>query len=238
MNCAEAKRYLALIREGELSAEEERNLDVHLRVCPVCAAERAAYIRQERAMAKLRSISPALRDPEAHLQAVLARVRAESRPRPLGRMSALVVRTIDLLEVPGLRYALAAMVTILVTGFIMQQILILRSVSALESRLAQPEAPRIRLSYALSAEGIEQLKRSADVRAIIEHHWTGRSMSIEQLRTARASTIADLIDSPESRWVLRSLIPAASVSKLDALVRNLSRNARLVLTYSKGEASQ
>jgi hypothetical protein len=142
------------------------------------------------------------------------------------------------LEIPGLRYALAALVTVIVTGFIVQQISVLRSVSALESRLSRPEAPRIRLAYTLSPEGIEQLRRSEEVRAILQAQGTGRSHNLEKLGGEHAGTIAALIDSPESRQVLRALVPAAGGPAMENLLKILSLNARLVLTYSKGEVPQ
>ena len=110
MNCAEARRYLALTREGELSGDDERNLDAHLRSCPTCLAERDAFVHQNHLVEKLRSISPALPDPEANVQAVLARVRSETLPRPRGLAGALLDRIIGFLEVPVLRYALAVLI--------------------------------------------------------------------------------------------------------------------------------
>jgi hypothetical protein len=235
MNCAETKRFLAFTREGEMSPEEERNLAAHLRTCPACSAEHAAFLNQARTVEKLRSIVPTLKDPEAIVQAVLGRVRGEASPQRQGVVSALVDRLIGALEVPGFRFALAAFVTIMVTGFVFQQVTILRSVSALEARLSQPAPPRIRLAYAVTPGTAEHLTGSLKIRTMLEKAGADQESGEERLRTARVSSIVDLLDSPESRWALYTLLPGSRKGGIDSLVSELSRNVRLVLTYSKGD---
>lgn len=235
MKCAEAKRLIAFTREGELGPDEERNLGVHLRTCPACAAEREAFLKQDQSLQKLRSIVPELRDPEGSARAILERTRVEAFGQHQGALSALTDRLIRALEVPGLRYALAVFVTVVVTGFVLNQFTILRSVSALEARLSQPEPPRIRLAYAVNPAVIEQLARSREVQAMLEHAGDGRELGRERIR---AGSITDLLNAPESRWVFRTFLPGTRQGEIDSLVNELTRNARLVLTYSKGDAAQ
>jgi anti-sigma factor RsiW len=235
MNCAEAKRLIAFTRKGEMGPAEEYQLAEHVRTCPACQAERAAFLNQDRAVEKLRSIVPTLKNPEANVQAILRRVREEVPPQRQGVVSALVDRLIGALEVPGLRYALAVFVTVMVTGFVIQQVTILRSVSALEARLAKPEAPRIRLAYAVTPGAVEHLTRSEEIRAMLEKAGANQELGSERLHATRAGSIADLLNSPESRWVLHTLLPGTRERGIDSLVNELSRNVRLVLTYSKGD---
>jgi hypothetical protein len=236
MNCAEAKRFIPLMRQGELSPAEQRALADHLRSCPSCAAEQAGYLNLNRRIAKLRAIVPELPEPERSVQAILARVRAERRPEHQGYVSALVDRLIRALEVPGLRYALALFVTVTVTGFVFQQLTILQSVSALEARLSRPSTPRVRMAYAVNPEAVERLARAEEIRTILER--SGEGIQTDRLGSARVGTLADLLDAPESREVLRALLPRAGRQTIDSLVAEFSRNIRFVLTTSKGDAAQ
>lgn len=236
MNCAEAKRIIPLTRQGELSEAEQRALEAHLRSCPSCAAERRAFLSQDRRIEQLRTIAPDLPDPEASVRAVLARVRAERLPDRQGPVSTLVDRLIRALEVPGLRYALAVFVTITVTGFIVQQLTILHNVSSLEARLARPDAPGVRMAYAVNPETVERLTHAEEIRTILKR--SGEGLETGRFGSARVGTLADLLNAPESRWVLRSLLPRTGGQTIDSLVTELSRNVRFVLTTSKGDAPQ
>jgi hypothetical protein len=238
MNCAEAKRLIPFTRPGELSPEEEHRLAAHLRACPACTAEHTAFLNQDRAVEKLRSILPTMKDPEANVQAILSRVREEAPPQRQGVVSALVDRLIGALELPGLRYALAVFVTVMVTGFVIQQVTILRSVSALEAQLAKPEAPRIRLAYAVSPGTVEHLSQSEEIRTILEKAGAVQELQSERLRASRGGSITDVLNSPGSRWVLRTLLPGAGEAEIDSLMSRLSRDVRFVLTYSKGDAAR
>jgi hypothetical protein len=187
-------------------------------------------------MERLRSIIPALPDPEASVQTVLARVRTERAPNRQGPLSALVDRLIRALEVPGLRYALAVFVTVTVTGFVVQQLTILHNVSSLEARLARPDVPGVRMAYAVNPEAIDRLAQAEGIRTILER--SGEGLSTGRFGSARVSTLADLLNAPESRWVLRTLLPGTREETIDSLVNELSRNVRFVLTTSKGDALQ
>lgn len=236
MNCAEAKRYVAFTRDGELSPEEERRLAEHLRVCPACAAERASFLEQDRSLKKLRSIVPDLRDPEANVQTILHRIRSENAPGRQSVVSAIIDRLIRALEVPGLRYALAVFVTVTVTGFVFQQVTILRSVSALEVRLSQPEAQRFRTVYTVPPGGLQRLAQSPDLRKLLERAEARQMAGHGRYDANRVGLIAQVLDSPESRWMLQTLLPGAQKKEIDSLVSDLTRNVHRVWTYSKGDA--
>ncbi len=231
MKCAEAKRYLALTRKGELTSEIERALAEHVRTCPACAAEQASFLRQDRSLENLRSIAPSLRDPEANVRRILQRVRSESVPRHQHVMSAIVDRLNRALEVPGLRYALAVFVTATVTGFVLQQVTILRNVSALEARLSKPEAPRIRVAYVVPPESVERLTRSREGREIVRTMGSSEATGGLRIDPTRLASFTDLLDSPESRWTLHAVLPGGGTGEVDSLIAELTRNVHRVLTY-------
>lgn len=235
MNCVEAKRILAFTREGELSPGEERALEAHLRTCPGCMAERASFLAQNRNMEKLRSIVPVLRDPEENVRAILDRVRVDALPRPRGLLSTIVDRMIRALEVPGLRYALAVFVTVMVTGFIVQQVTILKSVSALEARLSQPDPPRLRMAYSIPRADVDRLALSGELRAIFERLEAPGGAGPVRFDASRAGAFLEDLHAPGSRWMLRTLLPGLREGNIDTLVAKLSRDIRMIMTYSKGE---
>ncbi len=235
MNCAEAKRILAFTREGELVPGEERALEAHLRTCPVCMAERASFLEQNRNMEKLRSIIPVLRDPEENAQAILDRVRVDMLPRPQGLVGTIVDQMIRALEFPGLRYALAVFVTVIVTGFVVQQVAILGSVSALEARLSQSDPPRLRMAYSIPRAEVDRLARSGELRAIFQILEAPGGAGPVRFDASRAGAFWEVLHSPGSRWMLRTLLPGVREGDIDTLVAKLARNVRMIMTYSKGE---
>ncbi len=238
MKCAAARKIMALTREGELSPDEERRLASHLQVCPACSAERASFLDQTRSLEKLRSITPALRSPEANVRAILDRVRAGGNPLRRGALSMLADRLFRALDVPGLRYALAALVGVTVTGFVFQQVTIFESVSDLEARLAQPGAPRIRMAYALPPGAAERIAQSREIRTILERSRVGQETGYARLDANRIGSIAEILNSPESRWMLHALRPMLRPGEMDTLISGFSRNVQRVLTYSKGVSEQ
>ncbi len=238
MNCAEAKKILAFTREGELSPGEKRALEAHVRTCPVCMAESVSFLEQNRNLERLRSIVPALRDPEENVRAILDRVRAGVLPRRQGFLTTIVDRMIEALEAPGLRYALAVFVTVMVTGFVVQQVAILRSVSALEARLSQPEPPRLRMAYSLPTADLDRLARSGEFRVIFERLEASGGAGPFRLDARRAGPFLALLHAPGSRLMLRTLLPGLRPGDIDTLVTEFSRNVRMILTYSKGELGQ
>lgn len=235
MNCAEAKRYITSAREGEMSPGETRRLAGHLRTCPACAAERAAFLKQERTLARLRSIVPEMKNPDASLQAILERVRREESRRGAVDAGTLLDKLIAIFEVPRLRYVLAAFVVIMVTGFVIQQVTILRSVSALEARLSLPEAPRIRAAYVIPRSALDRLSRTREFRTVLERAGADQE-SGERIDAASIAGLADIRDFRETMQVVRALQPDKTESGIDSLVADLTRHARFVLTYSKGVA--
>ncbi len=235
MNCAEAKRCITSAREGEMSPEESRRLAGHLRTCPACAAERAAFLKQERALARLRSIVPEMKNPDASLQAILERVRREESRRGGVDAGSILDKLIALFETPRLRYVLAAFVIIMVTGFVIQQVTILRNVSALEARLSLPDAPRIRAAYVIPRSALDRLNRTREFRTVLERAGADRE-SGERIDAASLAAFAGLRDFRETREVVRALQPDRTESSIDSLVADLARHARFVLTYSKGVA--
>ncbi len=234
MNCVEA-RILALTREGELSPGEERALEDHLRTCPGCLAERESFLEQNRNMETLRSIIPVLKDPEENVRAILDRVGVDALPRPQGLLSTIVDRMIRALEVPGLRYALAVFVTVTVSGFIVQQVTILRSVSALEARLSQPDHPRLRMAYSIPRVDVDRLARSGELRTIFDRLEAPGGAGPVRFDASRAGALLEVLHAPGSRWMLRTLLPGLRERDIDTLVAELSRNVRMIMTYSKGE---
>lgn len=237
MNCVEA-RILAFTRDGELSPGEERALEAHLQTCPGCMAERASFLEQRRNLEKLRSIVPALRDPEENVREILSRVRTDSLPRRQGLLTTIVDRMIRALEVPGLRYALAAFVTVMVSGSVVQQVTILRSVSALEARLSGPEPLRLRMAYTVPTADLNRLTRSGELRAILERLEAPGGAGPVRLDASQAGPFLEVLHTPGSRWMLRTLLPGFRDGDIDALVTEFSRNVHMILTYSKGDVGK
>ncbi len=238
MNCAEAGRILGLVRAGELDPGEERALEAHLKTCPACSAERASFLGQRRRLETLRSIVPAPRNPEESIRAILNRVRSSTPSPGRGLITTIMDGMIGALEVPGLRYALAVFVTVMVSGFVLQQVSILKSVTALEARLSQPEPPRLRMAYTVPPADLNRLARSGELQAIFQRAEARGGTRPVRFDANRAAPFLEVLNTPGSRLMLRTLLPGLRDGDIDTLVTEFSRNVQMILTYSKGEEGQ
>lgn len=90
MDCDKYWELLALRLDGELSEEEERELEDHLAACPDCRAAGAQLAALQEAFPELEEVSA----PEGFTQGVMDRVREEARPKVIPLFKRPQVRTL------------------------------------------------------------------------------------------------------------------------------------------------
>lgn len=153
MECDRCMELLALRPDGELSDEEERELEEHLAACPDCRAAGAQ-------LAALRDAFPELEEvpvPEGFAQGVMDRIRAEASPKviPLFKrpqFRALAGLAACLVVVAGLYGASQqkkqADWDIMVRSFTRDVVEDFADVSACESLSGEADGPQVNASLA------------------------------------------------------------------------------------------
>lgn len=105
------EKWLHLYREGELTHGQTRSLERHLAGCANCRAQHAALVQMERAVAEARAASLPLPHSALLTQSVLHRlVDATPVPDFWSRLSA-----------PGIRLAAAAVLVLIMSGYLMEE---------------------------------------------------------------------------------------------------------------------
>ncbi len=139
MNCSHAQRLLHLNHPGERTEKEQRLLDQHLRTCETCrgAARRIEAVSALRSAAEF---TPELQDPERSLSRILSAVSATPQAAPARRDAPSVTVGGRPAGAALVRYAAAAVVVLMVGGFLLQTWELQREVAALEQSIAAPAA--------------------------------------------------------------------------------------------------
>jgi anti-sigma factor RsiW len=135
MSCERYQKLLHLNRSGEISHQEADELRQHVRLCERCALELQRIERADKFIDRLNAYSPGPANPQKLTSEILRRVRAEALvPTP----RALFDRFLDVLLIPSVRYATAAIVLSVTLTFTTQLVSMLSDVADLEARMASP----------------------------------------------------------------------------------------------------
>jgi|GEM_PF-6922780 len=123
------EKWLHLYREGELSPGQTRRLERHLAGCAACRAQKETLVQMASMAAEARGISPALPHGALLTQSVLHRL-ADATPAPdfWARLAA-----------PGIRLAAAAVLIVIMGGYLIQEGGDQRRLTALAQRNRQSQ---------------------------------------------------------------------------------------------------
>ncbi len=131
MNCKKYMKWLHLYREGELTAQQNEKLLLHVKECPSCTALKIEIEETRGIISRAQESQPRLSDPGLLTADIMRSIRRiEHYPSKPNKI-------LDFLSIPKVRLALAGFVTVLVGFFFIQEFLVLYRVSKLEERMAQ-----------------------------------------------------------------------------------------------------
>jgi hypothetical protein len=237
MSCHRYQEMLHLYRPGELTPEDARELEEHLKTCADCSALKGRIWSAEGTIRNLRDYVPAHPDPERALAAIAKAIQGlpapGHRPHHVGWLDRLLVS----FEVPSIRFASAFAILFLAGAFLFQQVRILNDVSDLEARLAVKRQPSQALETAYvippfpvkMAPHVDEMLRLAGGRVTVN---TRGQMTISQ------GDVEDI-----QATVLRQLLSALGQSKglgleqktIDELTIYMNRNIATVFrTATRG----
>lgn len=134
MKCKKYKEWLYLYRDNELSPAQQRKLELHLKECLICRAEKQSIKRTANLVHLVKKEDPVLADPESLTLSVLNRVasRPSLEPAPASSVwgGKIFLR-------PAMRIAMSVTIMLILSIFAVQTTVLLKRVANLERRLAE-----------------------------------------------------------------------------------------------------
>jgi hypothetical protein len=163
MKCNKAHKWIALYREGELEAGIRDRLREHLAECESCSQMYRAYVKNDAAIAQIRSQSPVCKDENIITNRIVDTV-AEIKKRSgetgfVALLDRILNRILDLSLLPAVRRIAVACILIIAAIFVYQQVYIYSNTARLEEQLSA--AGKARLTNSASDELQDCMKKSA-----------------------------------------------------------------------------
>jgi hypothetical protein len=235
VSCNRYREMLHLYRPGELSPEELRELDDHLRTCTGCAALKERIARAETTLRTLREFVPAAPDTERAVAAVTHAAGGATRVRRSLLTGGRLDRWLGRFELPAFQLAGALAAVVITAGFLIQQITLLNDVSDLEARLAGTANGHDRLEVAFAVPRLPR-ELSPELDRILHAAGGAIGMDARGRITISRNRAADL-----ARIPLQQLLAAAASEKMIGLDRKaltdingyLTRNITTVLQTTR-----
>ena len=113
MNCSEFEKRIYLYRE--ISAAERKIADEHIALCESCSAIASRVLQQQERIHKIRTVKPAIKDPEWLTQRIMNAV--ERKAKPVSLFNGMT----SFLDHLFVRYAFSALSILLVALFYFEQ---------------------------------------------------------------------------------------------------------------------
>jgi ribosomal silencing factor RsfS len=130
------QKLLHLYRSGELSRRQAKKLERHLNCCEGCAREKRQIEKTERLMAKARSTTPLLPNPQQLTEVIMQALQYEKSAELVKKGVKYESRWFDWFYMTRVRFALVSIVLVVLGIFIFQSTMILHRVSSLEQKMA------------------------------------------------------------------------------------------------------
>ncbi len=225
MTCRDVEKYLAFYREGELSERQQRQLYTHVAECESCRHEFEEYRQQQDCIQELKQ-SPKLVNAEQLTHSVMFSVRQMQRSQT--KRSGFFERLFETLNRTSIRFAVGAVIFMLVGLFVVQEAYILKRIYRLEQRLAQQTTPteskalRVSKSYTQLLEAVENQGDRVLVDKKMLQEWLS---SYNRLELSHTLLLKILIEQDNNVDI--SLDNGLSASEIQTLLENKSLLKRL-----------
>lgn len=233
MNCHESRELIFLMREGELTADESGRLRNHLRTCAECTALQTEAVQLMKHLNRIRSVEPALSDPETLTSEILSAAALEQQKRS---HSGFPKNILNVFSTRPLRLVYSTFVLGAAALFVIQQLETAQSVDSLERRMMIRQGGRtgIQMEYAVPANIMNVFPRSREAQSYLYDTGAQQKNGTIVLNAGTIARAMDLVGDV----VFRSLnIPSYETGRksLETIMEQLQQATRVRVTINPKE---